>query len=309
MGRNLRLGAMASLLLGSLTVQPASADMPAMLLEWAGKAMAEYNRIQAAAAQTMATDRSADSCAVRVARLARHLKEATRLATLSAAIYSRTEALQMQHDQVTTMVLHDQAGHTVLAFRDPNSDAYAEMSTLNDDVVIVFRGTRITSLKDIASNIAQFAGVMPTNYLWASALVADLVKQFPGRRLIVTGHSLGGGMAMYSALHNPVEAVVFNPAGLSPAALAGTSIADAGTRTTAFIAHSGRAVDPVSALSLAGESTIVGRRYVIEVGPAPNPIGRHEASRLAQALAGLSQDQPEMPVDEMCDADLGLSAP
>ena len=52
-----------------------------------------------------------------------------------------------------------------------------------------------------------------TAYDLADLLAATVVQQYRRDMIILTGHSLGGGMAQYAAMKNDLRAIVFNSAG------------------------------------------------------------------------------------------------
>jgi hypothetical protein len=52
-----------------------------------------------------------------------------------------------------------------------------------------------------------------TAYDLADLLALSAMPQFGGNNLILTGHSLGGGLAQYAAIRNNLRAVTFNSAG------------------------------------------------------------------------------------------------
>jgi hypothetical protein len=91
-------------------------------------------------------------------------------------------------------------------------------------VILAFRGTE-QWLQDLIE--ADLGGVLvqvPVRQYTEAASkalqVRSLIEQFdPGLRLILTGHSLGGGLAQYAGAVNHMEAVTFNPAWVNRATL------------------------------------------------------------------------------------------
>jgi hypothetical protein len=293
----------------ALLAAPVHADLTA-LRNLAGKAVEEYRRIQEQAQVTARRERGDGNCGERAGRLVERAGEAVRLARLSNDIYDHPYALQMKAAGQTKTSFRGADGRTVVAHWDALSEGYAEEYAGDEDapITVVFRGTRLQSMKDLTANVIQFSDVVPTKYRWAAALVDDVVARHAGRPVVVAGHSLGGGLAMYAALRTPVRAVAFNPAGLSRASLGGLSVPQLRAvqeRTIAFVARSGTVIEPVSALSLAGESAIVGRRYLIDVGAVPTPLRQHDMSRLAQSLADLAARATAIRPESICADDLG----
>lgn len=96
---------------------------------------------------------------------------------------------------------------------------------INNDIVVGFAGTEITNkIGTLGTDIQQLLSPNLT-YLRAVGIV-NIMKKCPnykGKRIIVIGHSLGGGLAQTAVLANidvkenfaEVEGVTFNSAGLS----------------------------------------------------------------------------------------------
>ena len=81
-----------------------------------------------------------------------------------------------------------------------------------DRVIIAFRGS--DDLKDLADAQRILSGKMPLQYESAQAFYQKVRKQYPGREIAVTGHSLGGSLAQMIAVRNPdVRAFPCNPVG------------------------------------------------------------------------------------------------
>ncbi len=295
----------------SLLAMPAAAADIAKFRELAGKAVEEYQRIQSAARETVARERNDGRCSERASQLMEHVDEAVVLARLSSEIYDHPYALQMKNSGQTVARFRGDDGRVLVAHRDPASEGYAEVFGSDEQsgpLIVVFRGTRLASMKDIMANLVQFADAAPVKYRWAATLVSDLVARHPGRPIIATGHSMGGGLAMYAAVGSPIKAYTFNPAGLSRGSMGGLASAQlrsAQERVVSFIARSGEAIEPVSALSLAGESSILGRRYLVDVGSAANPIRQHDMSRLLSGISGMSERRGTLRAQAVCTDDLG----
>ncbi len=80
--------------------------------------------------------------------------------------------------------------------------------------VLAFAGT--TSVKDWGTNFLQ-ASIPPAQYQEALEVANRIAKQThqdSDVSLVITGHSLGGGLAQYAALHTGTRAIVFNSAPL-----------------------------------------------------------------------------------------------
>ncbi|MCI5133877.1 MAG: DUF2974 domain-containing protein [Candidatus Electrothrix sp. AW2] len=100
------------------------------------------------------------------------------------------------------------------------SGFYARLykATNSDLYVLAFRGTDIPSVQDVQIDIIQFF-LGPENTIQYQQAINN-TKTVLGRpginrdNLILTGHSLGGGMAAYVAANLGLTAYIFNPARL-----------------------------------------------------------------------------------------------
>ncbi|MDR3220635.1 MAG: DUF2974 domain-containing protein [Candidatus Accumulibacter sp.] len=270
------------------------------------KAREKFGQVQQAARASVAEalGRQADCQAFGEAQDGRR-DEFVLLASLSSAIYQRPEAQgkrQPGEPESRDVVAE---GKNITLWFDPVSEGYAEVhhDALPDTEVIVFRGTQLRNLKDLSTNLSQFVNIVPERYQWAAHLAQRIAQDAPQARLLITGHSLGGGLAAYAALAHGVEAVAFNPAGLSRGALATLPAITPETgesQIVAFIARSGETLDPVSALSLAGESRMAGRRYLVERESGLTHLQIHNMEGFAQAMEDAAEALTR------CETDLGF---
>lgn len=262
------------------------------LRQIAGKLKSEYGRIQSVARATVVSEVGAAGCREHAGQAAWRADEYALLARLSSDIYLSPMGDRMKVAGVVSQNFVTPDGKKVTGFRDRLSEGYAEVhhDALSHTKVVVFRGTKALSLKDIATNLVQFSNVLPERYRWADDLVAHVHAESDMERVLLTGHSLGGGLAMYAGLRHMADTVVFNPAGLSRGVLAelalpGNQWQAASSKLLAFVARSGSSIDPVSALSFAGETVIAGRRYIIDLPPNLTPLQQHDMQRLAGHFA------------------------
>lgn len=77
--------------------------------------------------------------------------------------------------------------------------------------VLAFAGT--DSLLDVIVDAAQVTGQLPAQYIQALAWAQELSRT-EGSRLVLAGHSLGGGLAAYSSVATGLPACTVNPAPL-----------------------------------------------------------------------------------------------
>lgn len=111
------------------------------------------------------------------------------------------------------------AGLTMADFEngDFGNDLRAALYTDGDGhYVLAFAGT--DSFSDGLTDVYQSVGLSTKQYAQARNLSTTLHDAYGGN-LVLTGHSLGGGVASYGAVSTGATAVTFNAAGLSDANL------------------------------------------------------------------------------------------
>lgn len=89
----------------------------------------------------------------------------------------------------------------------------AALYEMNGNSVLVFEGSdsNFTGPDWTRTNLPNLLGRSTKQYSFAGEL-ALAAKSRHGNKLIVTGHSLGGGLATQAAAKNRLDAVIFNPA-------------------------------------------------------------------------------------------------
>lgn len=91
----------------------------------------------------------------------------------------------------------------------------------NGDLVLAFRGTETCNfpcsfsetkayLLDVAADTALTFGFVNDQFKHAFNYAQDVVNRYPGRKVIVTGHSLGGGLAQAAGSVLGLETFAFN---------------------------------------------------------------------------------------------------
>lgn len=100
------------------------------------------------------------------------------------------------------------------------SHLYCREKDRKKDYIYATAGTDFNNFQDIKTNIVQLYNKETPQYL-QSLKIAEALKERIGQEdsLLFVGHSLGGGLATYNAIHTDLKAIVFNPAGLSNASL------------------------------------------------------------------------------------------
>lgn len=162
--------------------------------------------------------------------------------------------------------------------------------TCAQPIEVIFRGTAFKY--DVSANIKQGDGALPDYYRQAADLVKSIAHGYPHRRVVVTGHSLGGGMALYAAQGVPnAFAYVFNPAGLHRVNVFDETLRQ---RSVSFVAYDSRTgkTDPLDAVNRKLEPYHV-RFNTIYVPEAPttksdvdiNSNNLHSIDRLIRGIA------------------------
>ncbi|WP_254458444.1 XVIPCD domain-containing protein [Xanthomonas sacchari] len=116
--------------------------------------------------------------------------------------WSRMDDTALQRAGIDPRLQHDaKSGFDAAFYRNPQGN-----------VVLGFCGT--DELKDWKHNLGQGLGFSDAQY--ASAIqLGSQAKQAFGDNLLISGHSLGGGLAAASSMVNDVPAVTFNAAGVN----------------------------------------------------------------------------------------------
>jgi len=104
---------------------------------------------------------------------------------------------------------------------DPKKAAYEDLvngfkvSTFvkGKKLAVVFQGTNPNELIDWTTDIAAKMGLEPGQYKDALNYAGQIIEQAGANyEIVMTGHSLGGGLATYAALYYGKPAIVFNAA-------------------------------------------------------------------------------------------------
>jgi hypothetical protein len=94
-----------------------------------------------------------------------------------------------------------------------NAQVYKNSKT--EQIVVAFEGTNPLNPADWINNVGNGIGLPMAQYDYAVKVTELAMQKYKDKDIIVTGHSLGGGLAQYAASKLNVNAVTFNAAGLS----------------------------------------------------------------------------------------------
>ena len=244
------------------------------------------------------------TCEERRERMLAMLPDALMLARYAHDVYEKGHENELREAQQTTR----QLGEDHAAHYDPKGGRYAEVriDTKLRRALVVFRGTRLDVRSDLTTNVLNFVGIETAYYEWAASLVASVKRANPGFGIVATGHSLGGGLALFAVLRTPgVKAIVFNPSGLSEGAWRAASAEDRDRTNASVTVVSLRnfwAIEPVTALSLAGRSVLPGHIFVLQAS-ALRPAKLHTAGLILDAL---QQASAKHAAGSACEGDLGV---
>jgi hypothetical protein len=269
--------------------------------------------IKAVAGQTREVDQAAmevyrgaprsGSCAERRQRILAALPDVLRFARYANEIGERSQEAKMKADHLDTLDL----GNGRTAYYHAKGRRYAEVQVDQEhrQVVVVFLGTRLSVGADVRTDVLSFIGLQTGYYRWASALVGKVAAEHQGLEVVATGHSLAGGLALYSVLKNPgVKAYAFNPSGLAVITWVRARAADRARTNTASTVVSLRNaghIEPVTALSFAGRSILPGQILVVETDET-NPAKLHESKTVVAALEQLAATQA---AGDACEGEIG----
>ena len=138
-----------------------------------------------------------------------------------------------------------------------------------DVIVIAFRGSNAPGedehwMQDWVVDAHQGGGGTPRQYIYGAEILSAIRNAFPDAELIVTGHSLGGGIAAYSTINlakpGHLSCVTYNAAGIATLTLLSIPkdiVAEAAGRISNIRSKG----DPVSAIP---GTQLVGEIYEVD---------------------------------------------
>lgn len=153
------------------------------------------------------------------------------LALLSQDVYNAESSGPIGEGQWTRVSDDDLAAAGVTTPRTDDTTGFqsAVYTDGNGNYVVAFAGTDPASLQDWLANGGQGLGFETSQYSDAMALANEVATAWPGQT-VITGHSLGGGLASAAALATDSPAVTFNAAGLSDETLRSLGFTPNGAR-------------------------------------------------------------------------------
>jgi len=289
---------------GSAHAQDGSHPLQALLGRAQGFVQGQIADVKARAWETYRTAPRTGTCADRRAFIAAALPDAVLFARWDRDIYTDGSDERMEATGATVLDL----GGGRVAYREPRGQKYAEVRSGpgGGKVVVVFRGTRVAVGSDVLTDVASHVGLDTGYYTWAADLVARVVQEHPGSLIVLTGQSLGGGLALYAGLRNPgTRVVAFNAAGLSLVTWLKTNAADRArinANTIEFTTRNEAQIEPISALSFAGRSVIPGHVVVVATDVVDERT-LHGPVTVAAAIERLAATNVG---GNACDGDIGV---
>lgn len=231
------------------------------------------------------------------------------LAELAAAVYDagcvQSGRWQRVCDATTAGI---PAGATADSAPDRTSGFKAAVFRSDDGMhAVAFCGSELEP-RDWLTNLGQGLGLDTSQYRQAAAFAAECKVQF-GEKLVLTGHSLGGGLAAIAAATTNTPCVTFNPAGVHR-----RTLERAGVDPDRFLAAAqdglvrkyvvkGEILSLVNALPLVPKAP--GATIMLQDPTSAWTLGKHSMATVRAAIeascAGASQT-PARPEKEMAEA-------
>ena len=142
-------------------------------------------------------------------------KYALPYAAVSDAVYSNSSTAEWERTESWIGLLGKSVPAALLAAVGLTSGFNAQIykNTSSGEYVLSFEGTNFWNPLDWKNNFEQALGLQSSQYMLANLIAAKAKEKYGN--LVLTGHSLGGGLAQSAALSSGLNAVTFNAAGLN----------------------------------------------------------------------------------------------
>ena len=145
-----------------------------------------------------------------------------------------------------------------IAEQDSKNGFHGEAFYKNGTIVVSFRGTD-EFINDLLKEDILKLGLnkLPAQYIYAQEFYKKVKKDFPNKKIIFTGHSLGGSLAQLLGNETGNKTVTFNAYGV------GNLIPKEDIKNNADIKNYGNVDDTVFNLNLRNQ---LGKTYIIDYG-------------------------------------------
>lgn len=219
-----------------------------------------------------------------LALIAQDVYLATRSAPVGQGQWSRVSDAELAAAGITAPLSSATSGFQAAVYSDGDGR-----------YVLAFAGTDFSSTQDWLTNAGQGLGFDTAQYSDAMALAQEVSTAWPGQT-VITGHSLGGGLASAASLASGSPAVTFNAAGLSDATLSSLGFNPNGAREDAAGGHVRRYSVQNDVLTGLQNSPMplpeaVGSHWQIETTRAFPPLDPIRAHQIQAVLQGLAQGE------------------
>jgi hypothetical protein len=169
-----------------------------------------------------------------------------------------------------------------------------------DSIVLSIRGTNMKNPEDLATDAAVLAGALNLSrrYREIKSRLKTLIKKYPGKKILLTGHSLGGTIAINLLADYPKkihEIHIYNPFSTTNTAISGvtnTVLAKFGSSAAKMIKRKTH-IYHVPGDVLSFMSRFSSGNYHDQHSSSLNPIERHSISEFKQKSAEPAAAEPE----------------
>lgn len=134
-----------------------------------------------------------------------------RCALVAEKVYELSDLADLGIPAASPEQIHNVFGSSEIVFHDDNGfHAKLYYDLRSGQFILGFGGTNFDNVNDWITNFNQFFGQQSDYYIQGLELVNKIRNNYIDR-VIVTGHSLGGGIASVAAIAGKLHGYVFNP--------------------------------------------------------------------------------------------------